>query len=523
MDHSFKKKDDDQASSFGSGQLGKSDELYFKPTQNTAQLALQEVMRKMHRGEPLSIHDVVMTHRHADERFHNRARNYRNNYYKYLDDLEKKKETADPELAEKENTQDINPEPATIETDREKLYEVALALTDFDPETVQGFDEFKPGGFRYNPSKLYNRLMLLRQQTGNNSLQLDDLKSFANASDTYWFDTATQAGRIMYNQNAKAKHEGKKYVPSDDLIDQQNAELKTTDQLKHDVVNGVYVYAQILEQVQIQINQTSDAEQQKKLIAARDRITLGLQQVVTELSTSYQETVTDKPIENKYDPPVLEANAGSAIYGVVSLLLISGAFAVSAALILSAMARELADLWKDGSGIDLGKLRVPRTQPKPVAPPLAKPVQTPKPLPNPNPPNPFLPVPDLTNRKDDCTPHPIGYHRGGNAHHNKLADEVPPNLIVGTDWEVKGKAFDAWTGGAKQELWEIKTSENYAEQNQFIRDIQINDIKKDALLESKIAQACGKKYVLGVDNIDLYDDLIEDKDLLPIKNNIRHI
>ncbi|MGL4599117.1 MAG: hypothetical protein ACRCYO_16475, partial [Bacteroidia bacterium] len=384
MDHSFKKKDDDQASSFGSGQLGKSDELYFRPTQNTAQLALQEVMRKMHRGEPLSLHDVLMAHRHGTPEFHNRARNYRNNYYKYLDDLEKKKGAADPELAEKENTQAINPEPAKVETDREKLYEIALALTDFDPETVQGFDEFKPGGFRYNPSKLYNRLMLLRQQTGNNSLQLDDLKSWANASDTYWFDTGTQAGRIMYTQNAKAKRDGKKYVPSDDLIDQQNAELKTTDQLKHDVVNGVYVYAQLLEQVQTQINQTSDAEQQKKLIAARDRITLGLQQVVTELSASYQETVTDKPIENKYDAPVLEGNAGKAAYGMVSLLLVSGAFAVSAALILSAMARELADLWEADSGIDIGDLLVPRTKPQPIAKPVAEPVvvpvQTPKPL-----------------------------------------------------------------------------------------------------------------------------------------------
>ncbi len=523
MDHSFKKDDDDQHTSSVSGQFQMPKELNFKPTQNPSILALQRVLQKMHNGEPLDVHDVVLAHRHGNAAFHHYARNYRINYIERKLAEQKKNGVAQTESAVAENTLVANSELTTTKIDREKQYELALALTDFDAEAVEGFDEFKPGGFRYNPSKLYNRLMVLRRQTGDNTLQLDDLKSWANASDTYWFDTATQAGRIMYSQNAKAKLKGEKYVPSDVLIDQQNAELKTTDQLKHDVVNGVYVYAQMLEQVQTQIDQTNDAEQQKKWIAMRERITSGLQQVITELSTSYQNTVTNKPIENKYDAPVLEGNAGRAAYGMVSLLLVSGAFAVSAALILSAMARDLADLLRDAPELDWGKIKMPRTQPKPAAPPQTAPTQSPKPSNQPNPPVPFLPDVDIDNQKDACTPHPIGYHRGGNAYHNKLADEVPPNLIVGTDWEVKGKAFDAWTGGAKQELWEIKTSENYARQNQFIQDIQISDIKKDALLESKIAQACGKKYVLGVDNVDLYKDLINHRDLLHLKDNIRLI
>jgi hypothetical protein len=51
----------------------------------------------------------------------------------------------------------------------------------------------------------------------------------------------------------------------------------------------------------------------------------------------------------------------------------------------------------------------------------------------------------------------------------------------------------------------------------------INDIIKDALLEYTIAKECGKKYILGVDNKELYDDLIENKKLFLVKSNIRLI
>jgi hypothetical protein len=529
MDKDFyKPQQTDASKSFaGYGRFSFPKTLNFKPTQNPVTLTLQAVMQKMFNGEPLTTHDVTMTHRHADEQFHNFARWYRN-----YNGMEKRRlELGLPEWTdEKEKATVVENEEANTNVsvsenkhDREKEYEIALILTDFDTEAVVGYDEFKPGGFRYNPSKLYNKLMVLRQQTGDPTLTLDDLKSWSNASDLYWFDTGTQAGRIMYTQNAKAKQEGKKYIPSDDLIDQQNAELKTTDQLKHDVVNGMYVYAQVLEQLQEKITSTTDANRQATLVRMRDRLTSGLQVIITELSANYQKTVEKKPVENKFDLPVLEGNTAKATYSLVSMLVLAGSVSLTVGIMFYALARELADFWKDESEIDWHKIKMPRTLPKPVSPPLAQPSKGPEPSGLPQPPIPFLPDVDLDEGKDDCTPRPIGYHRGGNAHHNQLADDVPPNLIKGTDWEVKGKAFDAWTGGAKQELWEIKTSKNYKDQTEFIKQITINDIIKDALLEYTITKECGKKYILGVDNKELYDDLIENKDLLLLKSNIRLI
>jgi len=152
---------------------------------------------------------------------------------------------------------------------------------------------------------------------------------------------------------------------------------------------------------------------------------------------------------------------------------------------------------------------IPLPIPAPAYPPSGIVETEPKPIPVPIPipiPIPIVIPDDKTRESDPCEPIPIGYHRGGNLYHNQLADSVPPNRIPGTDWLVKGKAFDAYsTTGV---LWEIKT-DNYSQYKDFVKRMQLNKLISETVREKTIANSCGYPYTLGVTDIEEYNDLEE--------------
>ncbi|MDQ3111507.1 MAG: DUF6310 domain-containing protein [Bacteroidota bacterium] len=387
---------------------------------------------------------------------------------------------------------------------REKQYEVALAMENFNLDEITGYDEFKPSGFRYNPTKSYNRLIEMRKLTGDKTMTLSELEgSMANYNNGYYFDLSTSAGRIMYAQKMKLK--GDKYIPSQDLLDQQLVETKGPEQLKKDVVNGLFFYGQVLDLIQEKIDSTKDANERNTLITKKSTLQLSLVAMTTKINEEYKRENKIEKDQNPDKPQTQEANmaigVATLIEAIVLTLVVAGTMAYLAGLVLEGLNRAFDDLFR-GNDLDLSNLRKPRTEPgggtKPNTGTKPDPFFDPGRIP------PLPPV--ALQEQDDCTPVPLGYHRGGNWKHDELADRVPPNLIIGTDWNVKTKSFDAWTGKPKKEIWEIKTAE-YSTYTKFVKGMELNKIVADILIEKPIADACGLHYVLGVTDATLKKDL----------------
>lgn len=402
---------------------------------------------------------------------------------------------------------------------REQQYEIALALEDFDRDKVTGYDEYKPGGFLYNPSKSYNQLIIMRKTTGNPDLQIKDLETMANYNDGYYFDLGTTAGRIMYSEKMKLK--GDKYTPSQELIDQQNVEMKGDAQVKQDLINGLYFYSQVVDLLQEKIASTKDATEKKRLTGKKQVLVTELAKITDSLNKEYKKQNKLEKDQDPAKPKVQEANAARGVLVAwelitLAVLTISTVFAIYA---LYQLSRVIGDLFKDVD-LDWTKVRVPKTT---TPGKETKPDDLPKPDPKWDPGR-IPPVPPVFPKppKDDCIPTPLGYHRGGDQRHDELADRVPPNMIPGTDWTLKGKAFDSWTGSPKKEIWEVKTAV-YSTYNTFVKSMELNKIIADVVLEKPIADACGLHYVLGVTDSLLKHHLLNNTTIQNMDVDIRII
>ena len=97
--------------------------------------------------------------------------------------------------------------------------------------------------------------------------------------------------------------------------------------------------------------------------------------------------------------------------------------------------------------------------------------------------------------RPECEPIPTP-HRGGDALHNRCADEIPPNRFPGQDVLVNGKRFDALQVG-KRVLWEIKT-DRFDTYTRFLRNQVITDQLTELRRERDLARDCGYDFVVGV-------------------------
>ncbi|NTX53856.1 hypothetical protein HR086_21400 [Myxococcus sp. CA039A] len=128
----------------------------------------------------------------------------------------------------------------------------------------------------------------------------------------------------------------------------------------------------------------------------------------------------------------------------------------------------------------------------------------------------FSPTPPDSPEKERhprCEPVPVP-HLGGDAAHDRCADQFPPNRFPGKDVLVKGKRFDALQVGVRV-LWEIKTDQfdTYSDflQGQVVRQ-QVATMRE----ERSIATECGYGFVVGVSTEAHKEALVEEEATLNI-------
>jgi hypothetical protein len=110
-------------------------------------------------------------------------------------------------------------------------------------------------------------------------------------------------------------------------------------------------------------------------------------------------------------------------------------------------------------------------------------------------PPPVPPEPLERERRPECTPRRVP-PKGGNALHNKCADNVPFNAFRGANALVNGKAFDALQVVAGV-LWEVKT-DNFDTYPLALQDIVVRKQARELRREQALAAACGFDFQVGV-------------------------
>lgn len=124
------------------------------------------------------------------------------------------------------------------------------------------------------------------------------------------------------------------------------------------------------------------------------------------------------------------------------------------------------------------------------------------------------PPPAVTARqRPECEPLPPP-HRGGDALHNKCADEFPPNRFPGKDVLVDGKRFDALQVD-KPVLWEIKT-DRFEEYTSYLKRQVIQNQVPELRREREIAEARGFGFIVGVSSTAHQTALLDVDPLLKI-------
>jgi hypothetical protein len=106
------------------------------------------------------------------------------------------------------------------------------------------------------------------------------------------------------------------------------------------------------------------------------------------------------------------------------------------------------------------------------------------------------PAPALTaERRPECIPQRVP-HLGGDALHDRCADNVPQNEFPGFDVRVNGKHFDALQL-APRVLWEVKT-DNFDTYTAALRRMVIDRQVPELQRERELARACGFDFRVGV-------------------------
>lgn len=108
--------------------------------------------------------------------------------------------------------------------DDERNYEIALALSDFDPGDVKGYDDFKKRGSRYKPFKWYNYLYY---EMPPKSFSGDDVLA---AGDWVFANTATGKilqDKVLVDQNYKPTENELRQlaIESGSIVDEKNTRL----------------------------------------------------------------------------------------------------------------------------------------------------------------------------------------------------------------------------------------------------------------------------------------------------------
>jgi hypothetical protein len=400
---------------------------------------------------------------------------------------------------------------------REKKYEIALALSDLDPGKVTGFDEFKPGGFRYNPNKAYNEVIKQRK-AGNKEATEERL---ITAYKGHYFDLGTTSGRIMYTQKMKAK--GADYNPPEELLIQQMIEKKGDKQALMDAQKGLAYSVKIISALQKKINASASPEEKQKLQAKKLKIELATKNAIRVIEEEKKKQDEKNGIKNAEDKPVYEASFVTAIPYLITALATLFVVSVTLAVLLTIVVQAIYKVWEETGveeDVDIDNIDISDVLPDNVT--LPKDDKKPKPGEG-DKPVPVVPIPGVEEDKkkeDDCTPKPIGYHLGGDPYHDMVADADPPNIVKGTDWKVKNKSFDAYTGKPREELWEIKTAQ-YKTFNTFVKKMELEKVVKDAEVENKKARECGFHYVLDVTDELLYNDLKKNQNIIRDDINVK--
>ncbi|WP_342742406.1 DUF6310 domain-containing protein [Stigmatella aurantiaca] len=103
--------------------------------------------------------------------------------------------------------------------------------------------------------------------------------------------------------------------------------------------------------------------------------------------------------------------------------------------------------------------------------------------------------PSERERRPECAPKRIA-PKGGNALHNRCADNVPFNGYRGANALVNGKAFDALQVVAGV-LWEVKT-DNFDTYPIELQAVVVRKQAKELRRERELAAACGFDFRVGV-------------------------
>ena len=393
--------------------------------------------------------------------------------------------------SERNNTSQNNQAAAVPEglpvypTSRENQYQIALYLSDFDPSQVNGYQEFKPGGHRYDPNQAYNYYIqvatMMRNQGQKPAAAMVMSGVHLNVHHQYYLNPSTKAGQIMHAQKMK---EGKDYEPSPALLQQQYIEQSSEKELLERTEKALYLALRCTLKIdQLLYHPQTPNSQKARLMSKRAKMQATqakLLKAVFEHSGKGQEAAQ-----------MQQANVAIPISYIVEALTVVFAAGIALA-ILATITAHLFDLFTDiddlVGDIDIGDL-IDEIEG----------VTLPKNQTGPNPANP-LPLP-VKAQEMDCNLTPVGRHRGPNKNNtHDLADRIPPNVIQGTDWDLyqggdRKAGYDALS--PNNELWEVKAVFLSQMANDFYETVILPGEIQQIRIEHQWAIHCGYDYVLG--------------------------
>jgi hypothetical protein len=108
---------------------------------------------------------------------------------------------------------------------KERVFEIAVALSNYDPNKVEGWADFKKGGQYYNPFKWYN--YKANEQPGKpntNTISQGQQESLSEISGYIFYNTET--GKKLWDLLSLSKQFKTKYNPPEHLIRQMLSEAK---------------------------------------------------------------------------------------------------------------------------------------------------------------------------------------------------------------------------------------------------------------------------------------------------------
>lgn len=297
----------------------------------------------------------------------------------------------------------------------------------------------------------------------------------------HYLNPDTKAGQIMYGQKMK---EGKNYEPSPELLQQQYLEQTTEQELFDHTDKALQMTIACSRAIQTKLDDPkTPIEKKVELIKKRNKVEISRHKL---LKAVFKHSGKDKEAAQ-----MQEANIALPIGFILESLVAVFAAGIAAVIltevttILFDMFSTLDDLEQD---IDIGDLiddiegvTLPTNQVHPSKNPIPK--------------------PPLVAQQQGCDIRMVGRHRGPNKNNTHgLADTVPPNVVLGTDWDLyvnnnRKAGYDALS--PTNELWEIKAVYLSQMANDFYKEFILPKDLEQIEKEEKWASHCGYTYILG--------------------------